>query len=103
MNKTFHHQTVTTKQIEQYISKQSGKDLSKIFDQYLRNKKLPTLKLDVDGNKLKYKWDNVIEGFNMPVKLTNGKWLYPTDKWQEISITQKNINVDPNFYIEVDK
>jgi aminopeptidase N len=103
LNKTFYHQTVTTKQIEQYISKQSGKDLSKIFDQYLRNKKLPTLKLDVDGNKLKYKWDNVIEGFNMPVKLTNGKWLYPTDKWQEISITQKNINVDPNFYIEVDK
>jgi len=103
LNKTFYHQTVTTKQIEQYISKQSGKDLSKIFDQYLRNKKLPTLKLDVDGNKLKYKWDNVIEGFNMPVKLTSGKWLYPTGKWQEISITQKNINVDPNFYIEVDK
>jgi aminopeptidase N len=103
LNKNFYHQTVTTKQIEQYISKQSGKDLSKIFDQYLRNKKLPTLKLDVDGNKLKYKWDNVIEGFNMPVKLTNGKWLYPTGKWQEISITQKNINVDPNFYIEVDK
>ena len=103
LNKTFRHQTVTTKQIEQYISKQSGKDLSKIFDQYLRNKKLPTLKLNVDGNRLKYKWDNVIEGFNMPVKLTNGKWLYPTGKWQEISITQKSINLDPNFYIEVDK
>ena len=38
LNKTFYHQTVTTAQIEAFMSKKSGKDLSKIFDQYLRQK-----------------------------------------------------------------
>ena len=34
LNKDFYHQTVTSKQVEDYISQKSGKDLSKIFDQY---------------------------------------------------------------------
>lgn len=36
LNKTFYHQTVTTAQIEAYITKKSGLKLNKIFDQYLR-------------------------------------------------------------------
>ena len=43
LNKTFYHKTVTTKQVEDYISKESGKDFSKIFDQYLRTTKIPVL------------------------------------------------------------
>jgi aminopeptidase N len=104
LNKTFYHQTVTTQQIEEYISVQSGKDLGKIFDQYLRHKKIPVLKMDVDGNVLKYKWEDAIDGFNMPVKLTNSQWLYPSLKWQEFKINKNkalNINADPNFYILV--
>nr|WP_285010739.1 M1 family metallopeptidase [Pedobacter sp. ELA7] len=36
LNKTFYHQTVTTQQIEEYISRESGLDLKALFDQYLR-------------------------------------------------------------------
>ena len=43
LNKTFYHQTVTSKQIENYISKTSKIDFSKVFDQYLRTIKIPTL------------------------------------------------------------
>ena len=106
MNKTFWHQTVTTKQIEEYINKESGKDFSKVFDQYLRHAKLPVLKLDVDGNSLRYKWDEAIKGFNMPVKLSNGQWVSPTDKEQKIEVPREEalkVDVDPNFYIEVKK
>jgi aminopeptidase N len=102
LNKTFYHQTVTTKQIEEYIIKQSGKDLSKVFDQYLRTKNIPQLKLDVDGTTLKYKWDDAIEGFNMPVLLTNGQWIIPTNKPQEKKMDGlKDINAHPDFYIKV--
>jgi len=43
LNKTFFHQTVTTEQIENYISKKTGKDLKAFFDQYLRNTEIPKL------------------------------------------------------------
>ncbi|HJU46282.1 MAG TPA: M1 family metallopeptidase [Chitinophagaceae bacterium] len=42
LNKDFYHQTVTTKQIENYISKRSGIDFSEVFDWYLRTTKAPS-------------------------------------------------------------
>ena len=36
LNKDFYHQTVNTKQIEDYISEKANLDLSSVFDQYLR-------------------------------------------------------------------
>ncbi|MFN2457391.1 MAG: M1 family metallopeptidase [Chitinophagaceae bacterium] len=106
LNKDFYHQTVTSSQVEDYMSKQSNKNFKKIFDQYLRTKNIPVLLLDADARELRYKWDSVVEGFNMPVKLTNGKWLYPTSKWQAISMNRDSalkVSVDPNFYIKVKK
>ena len=49
LNKDFWHQTVTTQQIETYISKKAGIDLSKIFDQYLRTTNIPLLQYKTDG------------------------------------------------------
>jgi aminopeptidase N len=106
LNKDFYHQTVTSKQVEEYISKQSGTDFSKVFDQYLRTTQIPQLALDVDGDVLKYRWNNSIEAFNMPVKLTNGQWLKPTTSWKQIKMEKDaalKISADPNFYITVKK
>jgi aminopeptidase N len=38
-----YHQTVTTKQIEDYLSQEVGIDLSSFFNQYLRIPRIPTL------------------------------------------------------------
>src|SRR5215213_4006388 len=57
LNKDFWHQTVTTQQIESYISQKAGIDLSKIFDQYLRTTKIPLLRYKTDGKKLSFKYD----------------------------------------------
>ena len=106
LNKDFYHQTVTGKQVENYIQQKSGKDLRKVFDQYLRSTTIPLLKLDVDGDVLKYKWDDCIPGFNMPVKLTNGTWIHPTTEWQQVKMdraTALKVNADTNFYIHVKK
>jgi len=106
LNSDFYHQTVTSKQVEDYFSQKSGRDLSKIFDQYLRTTQIPTLELKADGDKIKFKWTNCIEGFHMPLKLTNGQWIYPTTSEQKIKLEGSDfsgIDVDKNFYINVKK
>lgn len=106
LNKTFYHQTVTSQQVEDYISQQSGKDLSKVFDQYLRTTRIPALQLKTEKDKIKFKWTNCVAGFNMPVKLTSGQWLYPTtteQKVEQVKAGPYKVEVDKNFYITVIK
>lgn len=113
LNQTFYHGVVETAQVESYISDQSGKDLSKVFDQYLRDIRIPTLEYFIKNNQMQYRWSNVIEGFNMPVRVfIDGKamWLSPSTKWEKISFDEQRtkdnhetvklkFKVDANFYI----
>ncbi|MBS0029692.1 M1 family metallopeptidase [Chitinophaga sp. 22321] len=110
LNKTFYHQTVTTQQIEQYMSQAVGMDLSKIFDQYLRHTTIPTLEYRFSGQQLQYRWVTDVKDFNMPVKVKlsdNGfKLIYPGRLWRSSNISlsdMKNFEVDKNFYIKVKK
>ncbi len=101
LNKEFYHQTVTTAQVENYLIKKSGKKLGKIFDQYLRTTKIPVLEYTVSNGQISYRWANVLDGFDMPVKLTNGKWLQPTTSFQTMAWDGSALSADPNFYIAV--
>ncbi len=107
LNHDFRHKTVNSADVEDYFSKQSGKDLSKIFDQYLRTVKIPVLEYSIKGDRIYYKWSNCVEGFNMPVQLEkSGDWLKPTTKWQNVSATAElieNFLVNKNFYITTKK
>ncbi len=109
MNLAFYHQTVATRQVEDYISQHSGKDLSKLFDQYLRHTEIPTLQYKLKDNQLSFRWTNCVEGFNMPVKLANTDswWIEPTTEWKTISLKKTEkinaLEADRNFYIQVQK
>jgi aminopeptidase N len=108
LNKTFYHQTVTTKQIEDYINEQSGMGLTPFFNQYLRTIKIPVLEYSVENQKLKYKWSNVVEGFAMPILIqidNNKHWIIPNSDWQTMKLASSKtpIHVDQNFYVEVKK
>ena len=108
LNKTFYHQTVTSKQIEDYISKQSKINFSKVFDQYLRTTQVPTLEYKLNGYKLQYRYSNCIKGFNLPLKIKfkGDKWIRPIQSWQTLSLYREgdnNFSVDPNFYINTKK
>ena len=103
LNKVFYHKTVNTKQVENYISQQSGLDLTKVFDQYLRTVKIPVFEYKIENNKLIYRWIDVVPNFNMPLDiLVDGKKqrLNPSEKWQTININSNKIKVDDNFYIK---
>lgn len=108
LNKTFYHQTVSTKQIEDYISKEAKIDLSKVFDQYLRTIQIPVLEYKQDGYALSYRWANCVKGFAMPVKIIfkGSRRIVPTEKWQKLNLYPEGGNVftvDKNFYITIKK
>jgi len=115
LNKVFYHKTVDSKQVEDFISHQSGIDFSKTFDQYLRTTQIPVLEYKIEGNKIVFRWTNCIKGFNMPVKLTGKNFalfLYPVEEWRTLvpaMIGKRNGSdwaknaFDPNFYVTVKK
>jgi aminopeptidase N len=102
LNATFWHQTVTGKQVEDYISRQAGIDLSKVFDQYLRNTNIPVFEYKVSGDRLSYRWSGAIAGFDMPMRvMVAGKsvLLRPTTGWQTTAVGRGEIKPDANFYV----
>lgn len=108
MNKTFYHQTVTTQDIERYMSNAAGMDLGRVFDQYLRDTVIPTLEYRIIGQQVQYRWVNCVKDFNMPVRVKlneNGfKLIYPATTWRTASISLPDPNkfeVDKGFYINI--
>jgi aminopeptidase N len=104
LNAEFYHQTVTTKQVEDYISRESGLDLQNFFDQYLRNVSIPTLEYYFsDGETLHYRWSNCLITLDMPVDISIGEdsmRISPTTRWQQSKVQQPGpLTVDPDFYV----
>lgn len=106
MNSTFYHQTVTTAQIESFLSKKTGIDLTAFFNQYLRDTRIPVMEYQIKGNTLKYRYTDIVEGFDMPVQILvndTTQWVQPKAEWQEKKIDSKQIALNPNFYIKLKK
>ncbi|NNE66789.1 MAG: M1 family metallopeptidase [Pyrinomonadaceae bacterium] len=104
LNKDFGLDTVTTRQVESYMSKKAGIDLSKVFDQYLRDTRIPKLWIEIRGNQVYYRYENVIPGFSMPIRVkVNGKTftLKPGERLRALAVNKqiKNVEVDRNFYV----
>ena len=104
LNMSFYHQTVSSKQIEEYISKESGINLTKFWDQYLRTVQIPTLEYKKSEYLLSYRYTNMIENFHMPViAIINGeeKWIYPSNSWKTDTYADeiKTLKIKDDFYI----
>jgi len=104
LNSTFYHQTVTTQQIEEYISQQAGIDLSTVFNQYLRDTRVPTLEYYIKDKLLVYRWINCVAGFNMPVQITldgKNRTIQPSNEWKVLTLDTANpkLTIDTNFYV----
>jgi aminopeptidase N len=104
---TFWHQTVTGAEIEAYISRRTGVDFSKVFQQYLTTTQVPILEYKLANGSLAYRWTNVVPGFAMPVKVSTAAggpltWLRPSGAWKTMpSSGADSLVVDRNFYVMV--
>ena len=112
LNTTFYHQTVDSKQIQDYFSAKAGYDYTKVFYQYLNTTQIPQLDLYVDGlnGKMYYKWSSCVDGFNLPLTLVGSGQeinIIPTQKWQSIAVTPKEqylfdpIRIEKMYYVKV--
>jgi aminopeptidase N len=106
LNSEFRHQVVTAEQVQSYMSRQAGRDLGRIFAQYLGTTQIPVLEYRVSGANLSYRWTNVVPGFDMPVRarLSGDGYtlLNPTTAWQTTTHRlggATTFQVDPDFYV----
>lgn len=105
LNKDFRHKTVSSKQVEDYISEKTGKDLSAFFNQYLRTTMIPKLEVEMLEDSIKYRYTNIVDDFDMPViAMINNKekWIFPNAEWKTEKLDEsiKFFSVKRDFYIE---
>lgn len=92
IQKTFAYQTITSAAIESLMTKQSGKNLTPIFDQYLRHAAIPVFEYEVVKDKpfqLRYRWKADVADFDLPVRIDcnkENKRLNVTTQWQETTL-----------------
>ncbi len=105
LNKEFYHQTVSTEQVESYISTQVGLNLGKVFDQYLRDTRIPIFEYYQQGGEIQYRWTNAVKDFDMPVDVMfNGKAIRLPAKtaWQKLEVSgPQALVVDMDYYVGV--
>ena len=124
LNKEFYHQTVTTKQIENYILNRIGVKIgydgvvNRFFDQYLRDSRIPVFEYTIDCSdinnncKMGYEWGNVVENFKMPIEVIidgENTFLFADDKIKWLEIDYKNhiyqntmkspVKINNNYYV----
>ena len=106
LGETFGRQTVTGRQIQEFISERAGIDLSKVFEQYLRTIQVPVLEYRLAGTTLSYRCSEVVPGFDMPVgaRLSDADFslLHPTGEWQTATLSladPSTFAVDPDYYV----
>jgi len=102
LGQEFYHQTVTTEQVEQYISKEAGVDFSVFFDQYLRTTNVPTLEYYFLDGFLTMRFLNAIEGFSIPVDVMidgEHKRIHPKTEWSKTKMEGDDLRIDLNYYL----
>ena len=106
LNETFRHSIVTGKQVQEYINSQSGRNFDPVFRQYLTTTDIPTFVWRLEGDTLVYRWENAVDGFDMPVRVSLSSDRYmdlaPTTDWQRMTVkrpTSIDLKVDRNYYV----
>ena len=110
LNAKFYHQTVTSAQVENYISATAKFDYSKVFDQYLRTTQIPTFNYYIENGKLFYQYVNCVKGFNLPLALKNGNQslrIVPNTTLQSLVLKPEQVQlfdkdgIEKMYYIKV--
>jgi aminopeptidase N len=101
----FKYRNIMTEELVQYVNTQLGRDLTPVFDQYLRRTQIPTLELTFNEPEgtLAYRWKVDERGFTMPIRAgAHGQlqMLAPTTDWKVMknAIKSDDFEVATDFY-----
>jgi aminopeptidase N len=107
----FKYKNIITEDMVTFFNRRTGRNLTPIFDQYLRRAAIPVLELNFSDDKgtISYRWNVDEPGFAMPVRVgKKNQWtlIYPTTKWQTMKspIEMKDFEAAADlYYIQVNK
>jgi aminopeptidase N len=88
----FKYQNIMTEDIVAYFNRKTGRNLTPIFDQYLRHTAIPILELKFSDGAVSYRWKVDEPAFAMPVRVgTKDHWqtIRPTTEWKTMKTTLK--------------
>jgi aminopeptidase N len=108
---TFKYRNIMTEDVVEFFNRRTGKELTPIFNQYLRHVALPVLELKFDEvqGAVAYRWRADEPGFNMPVRVgVRGNWqlIQPTAEWKvmKTQLKKKDFSVATDlYYIDVNE
>jgi aminopeptidase N len=107
----FKYKNIMTEDIVLFFNQKTGKDMTPIFNQYLRHTAIPTLELKFNEGEgtIAYRWKVDEPGFAMPVRVgTKDSWqvIQATTDWQTMKspLARDEFGVATDlYYITVDK
>lgn len=85
---TFKYRNIMTEDVVAFFNRETKRDLTPIFNQYLRRTELPVLELKFADGSVSYRWKAAEPGFAMPIKIgRKGQWqtVTPTAEWQSMN------------------
>lgn len=106
-SETFKKQIIKTQDVVDFFNKESGLDLTSVFNQYLRYTTIPELEFRKTGKVIEYKWNTEAPNFVMPIDvMIKGKKirLEASTSWKVLTENAKSINdiqpIKTDFYIK---
>ena len=105
----FKYRNIMTEDMVQFFNAKLGRNLTPIFDQYLRRAALPALQLAFNEKEgtLAYRWAADERSFDMPIKIGRpGAWqlITPTSDWKVMRATLPKAELEVAtdlFYVDV--
>ena len=105
---TFRHKIIDTETVITYFNKETGINLTSIFNQYLRHAAIPKLEIRKTKSKLAFRWKTDETKFNMPIDIEikgNKTRVYPTTTWTTSKFKINKLNdvaiLTNDFFINV--
>ncbi|MET0647458.1 MAG: M1 family metallopeptidase, partial [Pyrinomonadaceae bacterium] len=108
---TFKYRNIMTEDVAEFFNRRTGRNLTPIFNQYLRRAALPALELKFDETRgeVSYRWKADEPGFDMPVRVgRQGGWqlIRPTAEWKSMrtQLKKEDFSVATElYYVDVIK
>ncbi|OJX55768.1 MAG: peptidase M1 [Flavobacterium sp. 38-13] len=88
-SETYRHKIIDTQTVITFFNTEIGRELTPVFEQYLRYKNIPELEVAVKNKEVKFRWITDVPDFKMPIIIKQGSKetrLEATNKWKSHSI-----------------
>jgi len=107
----FKYKTILTEDVGQFFNEKTGRNLTPIFNEYLRHATVPTLELrfDESAKTVAYRWKAGEKDFAMPVRVGRpGAWqiVQPTTEWLTMPLAGEKNDFEVAtdlYYVYVDR